>query len=82
LTNPIQGWYAEEFGKREPNQVICLSIEANLPSRSGYLIAPEGFDISAWNLELEEARNKVVALAISIETNAGKIERHFRVSQD
>jgi hypothetical protein len=81
-TDPIQGWYAEEFGKREPNQVLCLSVEASLPSRSGYLIAPEGFDVSNWNIEIEEARNKVVAVAISIETNAGRLERHFRVSRN
>ena len=80
-TNPIQGWYAPEFGKREPNHVLCLSFEANLPSQSGYLIASNGFDIDAWNIELEEAQNKVIAVAISIETNAGKIEKQFRIPQ-
>ncbi len=79
-TNPIQGWYAPEFGKREPNHVLCLSAEAELPWQSGYLIAPDGFDISAWNIEFEERQNKVVTVAISIEAKTGKIEKQFRVS--
>jgi Heparinase II/III-like protein/Heparinase II/III N-terminus len=79
-TNPIQGWYASEFGKREPNHVLCLSAEANLPWQSGYLIAQDGFDVSAWNIELEEAQSKAVTVAISIETKTGKIEKQFRVS--
>ena len=81
-TNPIQGWYAKEFGRREPNQVLCLSVEASLPSQCGYLIAPDGFEIGSWNIELEEVRNKVACAAISIQTAAGKIDRQFQVSQD
>ncbi len=80
-TNPIQGWYAPEFGKREPNHVLNLSAETNLPSQSGYLIAPDGFDVSAWSIELEETQNQVVTVAISTDTKAGKVERQFRISQ-
>jgi uncharacterized heparinase superfamily protein len=80
-TNPIQGWYAPEFGKREPNHVICMSVEAKLPWQSGYLIVPDGVDVSAWNVELEERRSKAVTVAILIETKAGRIEKQFRIPQ-
>lgn len=48
--NPIQGFCAEEFGKRKPNTVLSFSYTADLPARLGYLIAPSHFPIASWNI--------------------------------
>jgi hypothetical protein len=50
-TNPIQGWYAAEFGKREANTVLSFSCNANLPLKLGYLIAPAELPIVSWSIE-------------------------------
>lgn len=50
-TNPIQGWYAPEFGKREANTVLSFSCNGNLPLKLGYLIAPAELPISSWSTE-------------------------------
>lgn len=36
-----QGWYAAEFGKRQPNNVLALHQMGSLPFRFGYLIAKD-----------------------------------------
>ncbi len=81
-TNPIQGWYAPEFGRREPNEVLCLSFEAPLPAQSGYLIVPTKLGVHSWNIELDEVQDRVVGAAVSIKTGFTKIERQFRISQN
>ena len=35
-----QGWYCPEFGRRYPNTVLTLAVQAELPVCFGYLIAP------------------------------------------
>lgn len=53
-TDPIQGWYAPEFGVRQQNPVLCFCYEAMLPVRFGYLIAPEDCDVISWNSGISE----------------------------
>jgi uncharacterized heparinase superfamily protein len=39
-TDPIQGWYAAEFGRRLPSSVLVLSRDGPLPHRCGYALLP------------------------------------------
>lgn len=39
-TAPIQGWYAPEFGKNQPNTVCSLQHKGPLPHRMGYVLWP------------------------------------------
>ena len=48
--DPIQGWYAPQFGLRQPNPVLVLSCRMALPGRIGYLLAPEDREITSWDL--------------------------------
>ena len=41
---PIQGWYSQEFGKKEPNPVLLLRYETKLPVRIGYALFPMDVD--------------------------------------
>ena len=78
-TNPIQGWYAAEFGKRQPNSVLSLSCEAELPSRIGYLLAPVELDIASWDVKMEPSR-RPVPVTVSVRSSAGNIVESFEVS--
>jgi uncharacterized heparinase superfamily protein len=77
--DPIQGWYAPEFGKREPNSVLRLSSNAKLPGQMGYLIAPHEYKVQSWKVDVKEARMRVVEANILIDLGTRKIERQFRV---
>jgi hypothetical protein len=77
--DPIQGWYSPEFGKREPNLALRLSLNAKLPGQMGYLIAPYEYTVQSWNVHVNEASTRVVEASISIDLGTRKIERQFRV---
>lgn len=53
-TNPIQGWYAPEFGTALPNSVVELSVASSLPARIGYLLAPAGEQCTSWSFQTEQ----------------------------
>lgn len=57
-TNPIQGWYASEFGNREANTVIVFSCDANLPAQLGYLIAPADFPVISWDIQVNSSPHR------------------------
>lgn len=78
-TEPIQGWYAPEFGRKIPDQVLCLSSQAGLPAQAGYLIAPSELDLYSWSVQLEEAQGKASAATILIDLGSEKIVRDFRI---
>lgn len=74
--NPIQGWYAPEFGKRTPNSVLSFSSEAALPARLGYLIAPADREITSWNVEVSGIGNPI-RFDISVLSPQGNVAGHF-----
>ena len=39
--DPIQGWHAPEFGRREPAQTLVLSGQGSLPAQFGYALVPQ-----------------------------------------
>lgn len=39
-SNPIQGWYAPEFGKTRKNDTLIISTTESLPTQIGYCIIP------------------------------------------
>jgi hypothetical protein len=64
-SNPIQGWYAPEFGVRQSNAVLVFSSMSRLPARSGYLIAPADREIVSWSLEAGDVRrNETVKIHV------------------
>jgi hypothetical protein len=38
---PLQGWYASEFGRHEPTNALVLTGRGSIPVECGYLIVPE-----------------------------------------
>jgi hypothetical protein len=77
-TDPIQGWYAPEFGKREPNHVLTFSCEGPLPARVGYLIAPADRQIASWTVEIAGS-GRQTQLRVSINSLQGDLAAHFNI---
>jgi hypothetical protein len=77
-TNPIQGWYAPEFGKRESNHVLTFSSEAPLPARMGYLIAPTDREIVSWTVEVADS-NRETQLKVSVSSLQGDMTAQFNI---
>jgi len=75
-TDPLQGWYAPEFGKAIPNAVLELLLPAALPARVGYLIAPAEYECESWSFQLVE-RSGSIRIEITIHTQAGVVIEHF-----
>ncbi len=59
-TKPVQGWYAPEFGKREPNTVLSFLLNARSPARLGYLIAPLASAVVSWDINVNTSVQKTV----------------------
>lgn len=78
-TDPIQGWYAQEFGKRRANAVLCLSCESELPARIGYLLAPAEVDIQSWEVDAGVS-GRSIPISVAVHTSAGSVVRTFEVS--
>jgi len=78
-TSPIQGWYAQEFGRRQANSVLSLSCEADLPLMVGYLLAPAELDIASWKVDLDPSRQPV-PITVSVHSSAGNIVEFFEVA--
>ncbi|HLV88245.1 MAG TPA: alginate lyase family protein [Candidatus Sulfotelmatobacter sp.] len=75
--SPIQGWYAGEFGKREPNFVLSLACNAPLPATIGYLIAPGEHEITSWDFQYRDVKGAVEA-AVLIRTRDGDLVENFQ----
>jgi hypothetical protein len=74
--NPIQGWYAPEFGKRMPNTVLSFSTDMPLPARLGYLIAPADREITSWNVEVNDI-GRPIQVDVSVCSPQGNVVEHF-----
>jgi hypothetical protein len=74
--NPIQGWYAPEFGKRAPNSVLTFSTEAMLPARLGYLIAPSGREITSWKMDVSDI-GRPIQVDVTVFSPQGDVFEHF-----
>jgi uncharacterized heparinase superfamily protein len=77
--DPIQGWYAQKFGARQPNPVLTLTSDSVLPGRVGYLIAPEGREVTWWDLSYTEHEDGLRADVI-VMSRQGNMTRHFEIS--
>jgi hypothetical protein len=75
-TEPIQGWYAPEFGKTFPNPVVELSLSSTLPARVAYLIAPAGQRCESWRFQIAES-SASVRIEIAIDSANGTAVEHF-----
>ena len=78
LMDPIQGWYAPELGKREPNTVLSFSSRVELPTEVGYLIAPAGREITAWGIKVNHSVRST-QFNVSIRSSQGDIVEQFEV---
>ena len=61
----IQGWYSPEFGKKEPNPVLLLRYETNLPVRIGYGLFPIPVDEFSIDSSFESGQLKLKLNGIS-----------------
>lgn len=73
---PLQGWYAPEFGEALPNPVLEISLHSSLPARVGYLIAPAEQKCESWNFRIEE-RSDSARIEIAVHSPAGDMVEHF-----
>ena len=55
-SNPLQGWYAEEFGKKVENNTIILSKNSDLPVSGGYFIFPTEWGMQTVNWEFSPTK--------------------------
>jgi uncharacterized heparinase superfamily protein len=53
---PIQGWYSQEFGIKEPNPVLLLRYEASLPVCIGYGLFPMPVEYFSIDSSFEEGQ--------------------------
>jgi hypothetical protein len=74
---PIQGWYAPEFGKREANCVLNFSCDTTLPARIGYVIAPVDREITSWELEYSDF-GETIQSAVFLRSPQGNITKRFQ----
>lgn len=73
---PVQGWYASEFGKREPNTVLTFSCNTMLPLRVGYLIAPSDREITSWDVQESDA-GKTIQSDVLVRSPQGDTTKRF-----
>jgi uncharacterized heparinase superfamily protein len=74
--DPIQGWYAPEFGKRMPNSVLSFSSDTPLPARLGYLFAPADREISSWNIDVNDL-GRPIHVDVSVFSPQGDVFEKF-----
>lgn len=75
---PIQGWYAPEFGKRMPNSVLSFSSNSVLPAKVGYLVAPADHEVSSWSVEVNDL-DRLTQVHISVSSPQGNVVEHLSV---
>ncbi|MGA2847537.1 MAG: alginate lyase family protein [Terracidiphilus sp.] len=76
--DPIQGWYAPEFGKKMPNSVLSFSTNSTLPAKIGYLIAPADREVSSWSIEVNDL-DRLTEVHISVSSPEGNVVEQFSV---
>ncbi len=78
---PIQGWYAPEFGKDIANPVLSYRAALNAPSWLGYLLWPEEGDVSVELAQTAEAECRIIIKAdgtqyhVTCDANGMKLEK-------
>lgn len=77
---PIQGWYAPEFGKAFPNSVLEISLRSTLPVQIGYLIAFADQNCDSWSFHIEEHRDSA-HIEIAIHSQTGDAVEHFELEE-
>jgi hypothetical protein len=75
---PIQGWYAPEFGKRVPNSVLSFSSNTTLPAKIGYLIASADHEVSSWSVEVSDL-DRLTQIHISVCSPQGNVVEKFTI---
>ena len=78
-TEPVQGWYAPEFGTAFPNPVVELYAPCSLPARFGYLFAPSEQQCTSWSLQTAEAPD-FAHLEITVHSSVGTDVEHFSLA--
>jgi hypothetical protein len=79
-TEPVQGWYAPEFGKVFPNPVVVLSLSSALPARFGYLLAPAEQRCSSWYLRTGEGTGSS-HIEIGVHASSGMEVEYFDLNK-
>jgi uncharacterized heparinase superfamily protein len=77
---PIQGWYAPEFGKREANSVLSFFRDTTLPARVGYVIAPSDREITSWEVQYSDF-GETVQSDVLVRSPQGDITERFQRSK-
>jgi hypothetical protein len=78
--DPIQGWYAPEFGKAFPNPVLEILYRSTLPTHLGYLIAPADLKCDSWGFHIEEHSDSA-HIEIAIHSRAGDLTECFDLEE-
>jgi hypothetical protein len=65
-TDPIQAWYAPEFGLRIRNHVWGLNLESELPVWFGYVLWPETTDVAVQFSSIDEQSCHVDVQSVDI----------------
>ena len=60
MDEPLQGWYCPEFGVKQPNTVLVMKAERELPFTAAYLLAP-GVDNISIEGDIDDLLNITVA---------------------
>lgn len=68
---PIQGWYAPQFGRYLPVPVLILSCADPLPVTFGYALVPAGWDVTKWTWDLAESPSTRQNLTITLHRPSG-----------
>ena len=76
--DPIQGWYAPEFGKRLANSVLSFSSSTKLPVKIGYLIAPADREVTSWTVEVNDL-DQATQVDISVFSPQGNVVEHLTI---
>lgn len=76
--DPIQGWYAPEFGKRLPNSVLSFSSNTPSPAKIGYIIAPANREVTSWSVEVNDL-DRLMQVHISVFSPQGDVDHHLNV---
>lgn len=77
-TDPVQGWYAPEFGKPVPNRVLYISSNSSLPARIGYLLAPAKREVTSWKFDVNDCYAGV-HIHITVGSPQGDVRAEFEV---
>lgn len=74
-TEPVQGWYAPQFGEAYHNAVVELTVTSSLPARFGYMLAPAEQECTSWSFcTKENAESAQVEYAVHSPAGADVVD--------